>query len=130
MRLDPEKNRVPGHRDVREHVESVMGFVKGQMRDGAEVEIIGVAEGAEEIVHFLDGNWSEWRDRVAGVCVGLGFVWRVLEEVSDEGFKAFWGKVSTALLFLLCFSLITPQPTSHIHLPFDCETASSIQYPG
>lgn len=93
MRMDLVKNRVPGHRNVREHVGSVMEFIGGKMKEGAKVEVVGVGEGAEEIVKFLDGNWSKWSNRVAAVCVGLGFLWKVDEEIKDEGFKDFWGKV-------------------------------------
>lgn len=104
MRLDPVKNRVTGHHNMREHVESVVGFVRHQMMaQGAKLEIIGVAEGAEEIVHFLDRNWDEWGGKVAALCVGLGFLWRVLDEVKSEGLKEFWGKVSYFAFFSFNF---------------------------
>ena len=93
MKLDPVKNKVEGHRTAKEHVASVMEYVGEAMKGGAKVEIIGMGEGAEEVVRFLDANWKAWQGSLSAMCVGLGFVWRFGDEVTSEGFKEFWGKV-------------------------------------
>ena len=97
MRIDPVRNHVEGHRTEKEHVSSVMAYVQGQLQEEAEVEIIGVGDGAEEIVNFLDENWEQWGKRVAAVCVCLGFLWNVADELKNDSFREFWGKVSNLL---------------------------------
>ncbi len=103
MRIDPVKNRVPGHRDPEEHLESVMEFIKEQMGEGAQVEIATVGDGVGNVVGFLDREWGVWGGRLAALGVGMGVKWRVGEGVGSEGFKGFWGKVSGGNC---CFSFL------------------------
>ena len=106
MRIDPVKNRVKGHKTEAEHVGSVMAYVQGQMKKGAEMEIVGVGDGAEEIVRFLDANWEQSGNSIAAVCVGLGYRWKFAEMVKDQGFREFWGKVSTSSTYRLSMHMI------------------------
>ncbi len=95
MRIDPNKNRIPGNRNVKEHVKSVFEEVLGNLaRLDAVIDLIGLGEGAEEAVGYLDQNWKSWDSRVRAICVGVGFVWRVRDDIQDEKFIDFWGTVS------------------------------------
>ena len=101
MRIDPVKNHVPGHRNIEEHVASVFEEVLGKLaRQDVVVDLIGVGEGAEEGVKYLDRHWKDWASRVRAICVGVGFVWRVGDDVRDKKFMEFWGRVSFLLVLL------------------------------
>ena len=113
VRLDPIKNRVKGHKNVEEHVESVFDFINKKMRKDAKVDIIGLSEGGEEAVKFLDSNWDSWKDCVRAVCVGLGFVWHVGDEVKNPAFKEFWAKVR------MSFTHSSPRVQFGILSPYD-----------
>ena len=95
MRLDAVKNHIPGNSSNKEHVKSVFEEVLGKLAKlDAGIDVIGVGEGAEEAVKYLDQNWKQWESKVKAICVGLGFVWRVGDEICNERFMNFWGKVS------------------------------------
>ena len=100
MRVDAKKNRVAGHEGPEEHLGSVMEFLGREMREGARVEVAAVGDGVEVVVGFLDRHWGVWGGRVVAVGVGLGFLWRVGEEIVDAEFKEFWGKVRMMFLSL------------------------------
>ena len=94
MRVDPVKNRIPGNGNIQEHIKSVFEGVLGKLaRQDAVIDLIGLGEGAEEAVGYLDQNWKHWESKVRAVCVGLGFVWRVGDDIQNEKFMEFWGKV-------------------------------------
>jgi len=93
IRIDSVKNHVRGNCDVKEHINSVFEAVGKLAREDAKIDIIGVGEGAEESVKYLDENWGLWEKKVEAICVGLGFVWRVGDEVQDKKFMDFWGRV-------------------------------------
>lgn len=96
MALGPG-NKVAGHEDVEAHVRGVFAYVDEVCRKDVQVDIVGVGEGAESVVGFLDRNWGKWEGRVRGVCVGLGYVVRAEEIIGDAGFREFWGKVCEPL---------------------------------
>ena len=101
MRIDPVKNHVPGHANTKEHVTSVFEEVLGKLaRQDVVIDLIGVGEGAEEAVGYLDRHWKDWASRVRAICVGVGFVWRVGDDIRDEKFMEFWGRVSFLLVLL------------------------------
>ena len=96
MRLDAVKNRIPGNGSTKEHVKSVFEEVLGKLaRQDAVIDLIGLGNGAEEAVGYLDQNWKHWESKVRAICVGLGFVWRVRDDIHNEKFMDFWGKVSS-----------------------------------
>ena len=98
MRIDPVKNHIPGNGSINEHVKSVFEEVLGKLvRHDAVIDLIGIGEGAEEAVGYLDRNWKDWESKLRAICVGLGFVWRVEDDIHNEKFMDFWRKVS--LLF-------------------------------
>lgn len=98
MRIDTVKNHIPGNNNVKEHVKSIFEEVLGKLaRQDAVIDLIGLGEGAEEMVGYLDQHWDFWASRVRAVCVGIGYVWRVGDEIRNENFMDFWGKVSILL---------------------------------
>ena len=101
MRIDAVKNHIPGNGSTKEHVKSVFEEVLGKLaRQDAVIDLIGVGEGAEEAVGYLDKNWKHWEGKVRAICVGLGFIWRVGDDMTNENFLDFWSKVN-----FLCFRL-------------------------
>ncbi|CAD6585557.1 MAG: hypothetical protein ASARMPRED_002192 [Alectoria sarmentosa] len=99
MRIDPVKNRIPGNGNTKEHVQSVFEEVLGKLaRQDAVINLIGLGEGAEEAVGYLEQNWRRWDSKVKAICVGLGFVWRVGDDIQNEKFIDFWGKRARAYL--------------------------------
>ena len=93
MRIDPVKNHVPGNYDAREHVECVFEAVAKLAREDVKIDVIGLSDGAEYAVQYLDREWSRWEGKVQAIAVGLGFVWRVPEEVTNKRFLDFWSRV-------------------------------------
>lgn len=95
MRIDSVKNHIPGNGNTKEHVKSVFEEVLGKLaRQDAVIDLIGLGDGAEDAVGYLDQNWEHWESKVRAICVGLGFVWRVVNDIQKEKFMYFWGKVS------------------------------------
>ena len=100
MRIDPVKNHIPGNRNTKEHVKSIFEEVLGKLaRQDVVIDLIGLGEGAEQAVGYLDHNWKDWQDRVRAICVGMGYVWRVGSEIQNERFMDFWGKVKLPICF-------------------------------
>jgi hypothetical protein len=94
VRVDPVRNHIPGNMNVEGHVKSVFEEVIGKLaREDVVIDVIGIGDGAEESVKYLDINWGRWETNVRAICVGLGFVWRVGDDIQDENFMKFWGKV-------------------------------------
>ena len=93
MRIDPVKNHIPGNEDVKAHVKSVFEVVEKMASDDAVIDVIGLGDGAEEAVEYLDQNWERWERKVRATCVGMGFVWTVGSLLKNENFKDFWGRV-------------------------------------
>ncbi|KAL9102680.1 MAG: hypothetical protein Q9163_002202 [Psora crenata] len=98
MRRDPIKNRVQGHENVSEHVKRVFEFIHQKTDKAAKIDVVGISEGAEESVKYLDANWDLWKARVRAACIGLGYLWQVGEEVQEPTFKEFWAKRARAYL--------------------------------
>ena len=95
MRIDPIKNHVPGNMNVEEHVQSVFEEVIGKLaKEDVHIDVIGMGDGAEESVKYLDMNWERWAKQVRAICVGLGSVWNVGSDVQNEDFMEFWGRVT------------------------------------
>ena len=97
MKIDSVKNHVPGNHNMREHVKSVFEAVENLASKDVAIDVIGISEGAEEAVWYLEKNWSQWEKKVQAICVGLGFVWRVGDEVKNEKFMRFWGRVGSPI---------------------------------
>lgn len=93
MRIDPVKNHIPGNEDVKAHVKSVFDVVEKMASDDVLIDVIGLGDGAEEVVEYLDQNWEQWETKVRAICVGMGFVWTVGSLLKNEKFRDFWGRV-------------------------------------
>lgn len=94
MRLT-DGNRVKGHATASEHIASVMEWLRSVMQQDAVVDVIGLAEGAAEIMAYLDRNWTGekgWQEKVRAVCVGMGYIPIMNDELHDAAFKEFWTK--------------------------------------
>lgn len=59
----------------------------------AKLDIIGVGDGASEVVAYLQTEWARWKARVQAIAVGTGYVW-ASGEVHNAEFAKFWGRVS------------------------------------
>ncbi|KAL6713584.1 hypothetical protein ACLMJK_009049 [Lecanora helva] len=105
MKIDPVKNHIPGNHDGKEHVESVFEAVAKLAKADVKINVIGLSEGAEYAVQYLDRNWERWEKKVQAIAVGLGFIWRVSDEAENEKFLNFWGRRARAYL-------IHPSPVS------------------
>ncbi|KAL8825643.1 MAG: hypothetical protein Q9191_004292 [Dirinaria sp. TL-2023a] len=92
-RLDSEKNRVEGHRDVAEHIASVMAWVETHARKDAKIDVIGMGDASEEVVNWMNSNWSKWQKKLDAVAVGMAWMWGKEDlEAWGEGFRDFWGR--------------------------------------
>ena len=91
MVIDERRNRVPKNENVASHVRYVLDEVLGHLTDKtAKVDIIGVGDGALEVVERLQIDWIKWEKRVEAVVVGASHVWKT--EFVNQQFKEFWGK--------------------------------------
>lgn len=98
MRVDPVKNRVPGNENMAAHVRYIFEEVVSQMvNKDAQLDILGVGEGAAGSVAYLDRNWGKWEDRVQAIAVGTGQIWPG-EEIQDPKFALFFAKVTSPFL--------------------------------
>lgn len=76
------------------HVKYVFEEVVHKMvNPSAKLDIIGVGDGASEVVAYLQTEWPRWKERVQAIAVGTGYVW-ASGEVHDAEFAKFWGSVS------------------------------------
>lgn len=118
MRVDKVKNRIPGNENEANHVRYVFEEVVPKMANPhAKLDIIGVGDGASEVVSYLQSAWETWKDRVQAIAVGTGYMWPG-EEVYNADFASFWGRVNSFLhspqhsfFFLLTAFLTIPFPT-------------------
>ena len=115
MKIDPVKNHIQGNYDAKEHVECVFEAIAKLAREGVKINIIGISEGAEYAVQYLEREWERWETKVQAICVGLGFVWRVGEEIENKRFMHFWGRVSQIPNNCLCW--IFPLTVVHFSAP-------------
>ena len=93
LKLDPVRNRVPQNEGLQEHVACVFEQVVNQMTNpDAAIYVIGLGDGALEMVEYLQENWGKWEGRVKAIAVGASHIWRT--EIKDRKFGDFWGRVS------------------------------------
>ena len=93
MRVDSVKNRIPKNRNLAEHVACVFEQVVDKMTNkDAKIQIIGLGDGALELVEFIQHDWPRWKGRVAAIAVGASHVWKTAE-ITDGDFGRFWAKV-------------------------------------
>ena len=90
-----EKNKIAGHATIEEHVGSVFDFVGSMMGEGAKLDVVGICEGIEGGMKFLDVNWEDWKQKVSAIAIGLGYVWDFHKEIAtNNDFAEFVAAVS------------------------------------
>ena len=90
---DGKKNLIPGSEGLPQHVATVFEEVLGKLASKeAKIDVIGIGDGALEVVEYLQKEWGRWADKVVAVAVGASYIWRM--EFWDNNFKDFWGKVN------------------------------------
>lgn len=95
MEIDEVKNRVSRNRDAKEHVAYIFDEVIPRMaRNDVKIDVIGMGDGAPEVVGYLEENWEKWERNVQAVALGTGFVWSEGEVGGGSKFREFWGDVS------------------------------------
>lgn len=91
--IDPEKNRVPGNEDLAAHTKYVFDYVISRMvNPAAKLDIVGIGEGAQETVSYLQYSWETWKDRIQAIVIGSGYQWPS-SVIQNPGFADFWGRV-------------------------------------
>ena len=68
--LDPEKNRVKGHKTIGEHVESVFEWVSKEANDEVRIDVVSVGDSVEEVVRYLETHWGTLKAKVEAVAIG------------------------------------------------------------
>lgn len=86
-------NKVRGHENAEAHVVSVMNYVRDIMSNSAKVELIGLCEGAEFGIRYLNENWDKWNGSIACMAVGLGYIWELDTLIDRKELKDFVGEV-------------------------------------
>ncbi|KAI4088046.1 MAG: hypothetical protein LQ348_000586 [Seirophora lacunosa] len=91
MEIDEVKNRVPGCKNATEHVAYIFDEVIPKMAmEDVKIDVIGMGDGAPEVVGYLRAKWERWEKNVQAVALGTGFVWTVDEVGGNAKFRAFW----------------------------------------
>ncbi|KAI4175083.1 MAG: hypothetical protein LQ343_001844 [Gyalolechia ehrenbergii] len=92
MEIDEVKNRVPANRDVKEHIAHVFDEVIPQLaKTDVKIDVIGMGDGAPEVVQYLHGNWAKWEKNVQAMAIGTAFLPLMEDTGKDKSFKEFWG---------------------------------------
>ncbi|KAL8853443.1 MAG: hypothetical protein Q9221_001760 [Calogaya cf. arnoldii] len=90
MEIDEDKNRVPGHRDPKEHIASIFNAVIPKMcKKDVAIDIIGMGDGGPIVAEYLQDNWKNWKGQVKAVTIGSGSIW-LGEKIGEGEFKEFW----------------------------------------
>ena len=92
MIVDPVKNSVPRNESMLAHVDCVFEDVLGKLTNKeAKINVIGIGDGAVELVEYLQSDWANWEGRVETIVVGSSHIWNM--QFHDDSFKDFWTKV-------------------------------------
>ncbi|KAL9640192.1 MAG: hypothetical protein Q9204_000820 [Flavoplaca sp. TL-2023a] len=98
MEIDEEKNRVPGHRDAKEHIASIFDDVIPKMcKKGVAINVIGMGDGGPIIAEYLQGNWENWKGQVKAAAIGSGSIWQG-DKIADGEFAKFWEERTRAYI--------------------------------
>lgn len=106
---DAAANAVPGNASVDQHVacvfEGVLGGPDLLGGAGAEIQVVGVSDGAVAAERYLDRNWDRWAGRVG--CLAMLGAGADVSSLTSEDFKVFLKEVSLV-------SSADPSPTVHL----------------
>ncbi|ROW10516.1 hypothetical protein VMCG_01970 [Cytospora schulzeri] len=128
---DAAANAVPGNASVEEHVACVFEEVLGNadfVGAGAEIQVIGVTDGAVAVEGYLDRNWGRWMGRVG--CFAMLGAGVDGASLGSEEFRKFLKEKSR--LYITCQEpLNTPisgpegNPNTTIFTSYGCPVYSS-----
>ncbi|MCJ1383649.1 hypothetical protein MMC17_006763 [Xylographa soralifera] len=97
MMIDSVRNIVPQNENIQKHVACLFEQVVEKLpSQNAKIDIIGIGDGALEVVEFLQQDWKKWEGRVDAIVVGASHIWKT--DIKDEGFGKFWGRRGRAYL--------------------------------
>ena len=92
MMIDSVKNIIPQNEDIQKHVACLFEQVVDNLpSENAKIDIIGIGDGALEVVEYLQQDWKKWEDRVDAIVVSASHIWNT--DIKDEGFGKFWNRV-------------------------------------
>ncbi|CAN9182392.1 unnamed protein product [Alternaria alternata] len=72
IRIHDEENRVPGHRDAKEHVKTVFDQVicnPDRVSADAEVYVIAIEDGTESVLKLLTDNFDKYGARITAMAL-------------------------------------------------------------
>ncbi|KAI9733309.1 MAG: hypothetical protein M1834_003393 [Cirrosporium novae-zelandiae] len=88
IQMDSTKNCIPDNENSQKHVASIFNHViKNHVNPNAKLDIIGVCEGAMDIVQFLNRNWSVWGSCTSAIA--LSEPYHDFEYLTDPNFRNF-----------------------------------------
>ncbi|KAF7718633.1 Uncharacterized protein PECH_008847 [Penicillium ucsense] len=65
------RNEIPGNKNWRHHIRYVLDHVVWPWLDeGKRVDIIGLSEGGQGALEYLQKNWPKWKSYMNGICLG------------------------------------------------------------
>ena len=92
MKTNSGRNLIPQNEDIQKHVaclfEQIVSNLPGE---NVKLDIIGIGDGALEVVEYLQQDWKKWEGRVDAIAVGASHIWNT--DIKDESFGKFWGRV-------------------------------------
>lgn len=103
-KFDPIKNTIPGNRSTDEHVAYIFNNVVEQLvAPTAQLDVIGVSEGAVRVTGFLDDetNWKKWSERIEAFAAVATYTHA--DEIKNKSFADWFrdvGLPSTSLYIL------------------------------
>lgn len=88
MRIDDVENRAPQNASLPEHVRYVFEEVVRKMTaEDAQIFVIGLTDGADEALTYLNDNWSAWSSRIGALALANPL--HLPSEITNRTFAAF-----------------------------------------
>ncbi|KAI9752773.1 MAG: hypothetical protein M1815_000286 [Lichina confinis] len=88
MRIDDVNNRAPQNASLPEHVRYVFEeVVRKKTAKDAQIFVIGLTDGADEALTYLDDNWSAWSSRISALALANPL--HLPSEITNRTFAAF-----------------------------------------
>ncbi|KAI9668323.1 MAG: hypothetical protein M1829_005527 [Trizodia sp. TS-e1964] len=82
------KNRIPLNETLEAHVKYVFeNVIKEKVNAHAEIDIIGVTDGATEALKYLGKNWANWKGTVKAMAFGAPIF--KIEEIEEPSLREF-----------------------------------------
>ncbi|MCJ1400094.1 hypothetical protein MMC11_003297 [Xylographa trunciseda] len=95
--INSVRNLVPQNENIQKHVACLFEQVVAKLpSQNARVDIIGIGDGALEVVEYLQQDWKKWQGKIDAIAVGASHIWNT--DIKDESFGEFWGRRGRAYL--------------------------------